>query len=331
LTHTLKWLLAGAGDISRKRAAPALQAAKGSRIIAVCDPDERRASDLARDFDVEAVYRDYGEALRRSGANAAYIATPVGLHVPMTIDALRSGCHTLVEKPLGLTYEDALSAVEAARDAGLVSGCAYFRRFYPAYRRTAEMLERGVFGKVTHIRLSYFSWFNPAPDDPKYWRVVRARSGGGPLADMGTHMFDVLIGLFGLPERVSAMVAAQDRDWDVEDGSAIIMRFPGGALATAAIHWNSKTWNHAFEIVGTEARALWQPYDNGKMIVAIGRDTEEIQLQPAENVHLPLIEDFVAAVRERRSPAITLAEAAKTNRLLDAVYQSAREGREAEV
>ncbi|MHB9028604.1 MAG: Gfo/Idh/MocA family protein [Candidatus Latescibacterota bacterium] len=331
MAHIVNWLLVGAGDIARKRVAPALREVEGSRILALCDPDGQRATELARDFGIETVYQDYGEALERSDADAVYIATPVGLHIPMTFEALKSGRHVLVEKPLGLTYEDVQPALEAEADSGLVSGCAYFRRFYPVYRRTAEMLAQGVFGKVVHVRLSYFSWFNPAPEDPKYWRVVRSRSGGGPLSDMGTHMFDVLIGLLGLPEKVSAMTAAQDRDWDVEDGSAILMRLPGGALVTAGIHWNSKTWNHAFEIIGTEARALWQPYDSGKMTLTIGRETEEIDLPCAGNVHRPLIEDFVAAIREGRAPAVTLAEAAKTNRLLDAVYRSAREGREAEV
>jgi predicted dehydrogenase len=249
----------------------------------------------------------------------------------MAVDALHSGRHVLVEKPLGLTYEDVRPALEAAADSKCASGCAFFRRFYPVYRKTAELLACGVFGKVVHVRLSYFSWFDPSPEDPKYWRVVRARSGGGPLSDMGTHMFDVLIGLFGLPEKVSAMTEIQDRGWDVEDGSAVIMRLPGGILVTAGIHWNSRTWNHAFEIIGTEARALWQPYDSGKMTLTIGRETEEIVLPCAANVHLPLIEDFVAAVRESRAPLVTLAEASKTSRLLDAVYRSSREGREAAV
>jgi predicted dehydrogenase len=331
MAHTLKWLLAGAGDIARKRVAPALREVNGSRIVAVCDPDAQRAGELARDFGIETVYRDYREALEKSDADSVYIATPVGLHVPMTVEALRSGYHTLVEKPLGLTYEEVRPALEAAMNTPMASGCAYFRRFSPVYRKTAEMLAQGVFGKVVHVRLSYFSWFNPTPEDPKYWRVVRARSGGGPLSDMGTHMFDVLIGLFGLPEKVSAMTAAQDRDWDVEDGSAIVMRLPGGALITAGIHWNSKTWNHAFEIIGTEARVLWQPYDSGKMLLTIGRETEEIDLPCAANVHGPLVEDFISSVWEPRSPMVTLAEAAKANRLLDAVYLSAREGRETEV
>jgi len=324
----LKWLLVGAGDIARKRVAPALRDSVSSRIAAVCDVNGERASAIAREYGVERVYNEYRKALEDNRVNAVYLATPVALHVPMTVQAIQSGKHVLVEKPLGLSYENTRPALDAEAAAAVSAGCAYFRRFYPAYRMVRDMIERGEFGRIVHIRLAYFSRFDPGPDDPKRWRVVRAASGGGPLSDMGTHMFDVLIGLFGLPERVSAMTVTRDRDWDVEDGAGIVMRMPDGALATAAFHWNSKTWSHSFEVIGAEARVLWQPYDSGKVYKTAGSETVELDLPPARNVHLPLVEDFVSAASTCRAPAVSLAEAAKTNRLLDAVYRSSREQRE---
>ena len=141
----------------------------------------------------------------------------------------------------------------------LVTGCAYYRRFYSRYRMLREMIAGGEFGRIVMVRMVYCSWFDPLPDDPKFWRVRNGLSGGGPLSDMGTHMFDVLIGLFGMPSAVSAMTATLDRDWDVEDSSAVLMRLSNGALGTFNIHWNSKTWRHIFEVTGTEARVLWEP------------------------------------------------------------------------
>jgi predicted dehydrogenase len=327
----LSWLLVGTGDIARKRVAPALRDAASSRIAAVCDRDGDRAAAFAHDFGVKTAFTDYRSALDSGDCNAVYLATPVALHIPMALDALSAGKHVLVEKPLGLSYPDTLPALEAEKSASAASGCAYYRRFYPAYRMVRDMLEKGEFGKVVHVRMTYFSWFDPGPDDPKRWRVVHSLSGGGPLADMGTHMFDVLIGLFGLPERVSAMTATLDRQWDVEDSSGMVMRLGGGALATAAIHWNSKTWSHEFEIVGSECRVLWRPYDSGKVFRTIGRETTELDLPPAANVHTPLVEDFVEAALAGGKPAVTLAEGAKTNRLLDGVYRSSSEHREVAV
>lgn len=331
MNTTLNWLLTGTGDIAKKRVAPALTAVSGSRIEAVCDISIERGRALGSLYGAEKVYTDYETALKDSAVNAVYIATPIYLHVPMSVKAIEAGKHVLVEKPLGLSEKDVQEAVKAESQSTIACACAYFRRFYPRYEMLKNMLESGEFGKIVLIRMTYFSWFDPRPGDPGFWRVDPEKSGGGPISDMGSHMFDVLIGLFGLPATVSAMTCISNRTWKVEDSSAMSMRMNDGALVTASFHWNSKTWVHMFEVVGTEAKILWQPYDSGPVVKTVGREITEIDLPNANNVHEPLIEDFVNAVRMKRPPAITFSEAAKTNRLMDAVYRSSHEKREVDV
>ncbi len=263
--------------------------------------------------------------LAESSADAVYIATPIFLHVPHAIQALEAGKHVLVEKPMALNYAEAQELADASEKSGCKCGVSYFRRFSPRYAMAEEMLKAGEFGQVALIRMTYFSWFNPTKEDPKYWRVVPEKSGGGPLSDMGTHMFDVLIGLFGLPEKVYAKVETLTHDYAVEDSASAIMTMPGGAQVVCSFNWNSKTWSHEFEIIGTEAKVKWHPYDAPTVLKTVGRDISDVETKDAENVHYPLVEDFVSAVEEDRDPRITAAEAAKTNLLLDAVYRSAKE------
>ncbi|MBI2843199.1 MAG: Gfo/Idh/MocA family oxidoreductase [Armatimonadetes bacterium] len=324
----IRWLLVGAGDISQKRVAPALASASGSEITAICDPRTEQAKALAADCGVQQCYADFDQALEASGADAVYVATPVWLHTEHAVKALGAGKHVIVEKPLGLSEADSLRAVDAAQRSGKKAACAYYRRFYPRYHYTKEMLTNGEFGQVVSVRMTYSSWMNPAPVDPKHWRVVRAKSGGGPLSDMGTHMFDLLIALFGMPRSVYARCENITSDWDVEDSAAVVMRLSNNALVTASFNWNSKTWRHEFEIIGTEAKIDWLPYDSGPVVKTMGRTTESVDLPNADNVHLPVVEDFVQAVIADRQPVCPLSEAAKTNALLDAIYWSANENRE---
>jgi predicted dehydrogenase len=144
-------------------------------------------------------------------------------------------------------------------------------------------------------------------------------------------MFDVMIGLFGLPRSVSAQCASLVRRWDVEDCAAINMRLQNGASAQSRLNWNSKTWQHEFSILGTEARIDWSPYDSGPVIKTVGRNVEQLQLPSVENVHLPLVEDFVDSILANRSPLFPLMEALKTNTLIDAIYQSAHSGVEVKI
>ncbi len=324
----VKWLLVGSGDIARKRVAPALATAEASRLVGVCDVVRERAESMAREAGASEVFTSLDEALKQSSANAVYLATPVFLHAPQAARALDAGKHVLIEKPLGISAADAQQAVDAAARTNLAAGCAYFRRCSPRYAHAAQMLTASEFGKVVLVRMTYFSWFNPDKNDPKYWRVMKGKGGGGVLSDMGTHMFDVLIGLLGMPRSVFAKVGTLVQPYEADDSAAIVMTMPTGIQVVASFNWNSKTWSHEFEIVGTEAKLKWHPYDAGKVIKTMGRETSELDLPNPENVHLPLVQDFVDALRQGRRPLVPLDEAIKTNALLDAIYRSAETGTE---
>ena len=325
----VRWLVVGTGDIATKRVIPAIEAEPRSELVAVCDMVEERARAAAPGG--VHVYTDLAAALRAPEIDAVYLCTPVACHVPQALQALAAGRHVLVEKPVALDYPEAATLVAAAAKGTRKCGVAYFRRFAPKFERARAMLSAGEFGKVVLVRMTYFSWFNPAPGDPKYWRVVPGRSGGGPLSDMGTHMFDVLIGLFGTPETVFAKAETLVQPYAVEDSCVAILKLPGGAQVLASFHWSSKTWSHEFEIIGTEAKVKWHPFDSDSVLKTVGRDTVEIATPNARNVHYPLVEDFAGAILDGREPRVSVAEAARTNRVMDALYRSAKENREVAV
>ena len=324
----IKWLLVGAGDISQKRVASALSSTKSSAVVGVCDIREENARNLAKQVDANEVYTEFENALTNTSADAVYIATPVWLHAKHTLAALDAGKHVLSEKPLGLNAREVQQVVQAAERADLRVGCAYYRRCFSRYRHAMQMLDNREFGQIVLVRMVYHSWFHPSKNDPKYWRVLRSKSGGGVLSDIGSHMFDILIGLFGLPKSAYAKCDNLVHQWDVEDAASILMTLQNGAHVTASFNWNSKTWRHEFEIVGTEAKLNWLPCDSGPVIKTVGREVQQLDLPNADNVHQPLVDDFVEAVLQHREPICPVAEAAKTNILLDAVYRSVQENRE---
>ncbi|HXM94883.1 MAG TPA: Gfo/Idh/MocA family oxidoreductase [Candidatus Dormibacteraeota bacterium] len=329
--NRVQWLLVGAGEISKRRVAAALLQAKASQLTAICSKTQQHARLLAEQYEVTEVFPDFTEALSRTSADAVYLATPVWLHVPQAVQALEAGKHVLVEKPLGLNASECSRVVAAAQANQKLAACAYYRRCYPRYAYTQTALQKGELGKIVSVHMTYCSQFNPGPNDPKAWRVSSAKAGGGPLYDMGSHMFDVMIGLLGLPESVYAKCANVAHKWDVEDSAVVVMTLKGGALAESRFNWNSKTWRHDFEIVGTEAKIEWSPYDSGPVVKTVAGEKEYLDLPAPQNVHLPLIEDFVDSVLTTRSPLTAVSEAIKVNILLDAIYSSARSGAEVQI
>lgn len=323
----VKWLLVGTGDIVRKRVAAALNSAPGGKIVAICG-GRPRATTIAQEHDIRTVYDDLEHALAESSADAVYIATPVFRHRDESCKALAVSKHVLVEKPLGLSGDDAAVLALAAEKAGTVAGCAYYRRCFPRYVHLKHVIESGELGRIVGVNMCNYSYFNPSEDDPKHWRVQQAASGGGPLADIGSHMFDLVIGLFGKPVSTYAYCDTLVNDYEVEDTASILMTLENGAHVMAYFGWNTKTWRHEFEVVGSEGKVCWSPADTGKVVKTVGREVEEIELPNAENLHQPLVEDFNLAVREGREPIVPLIDAIKTNQVIDAIYHSSQTGRE---
>src|SRR3954447_17176260 len=138
----VSWLVVGIGDITRKRVLPAILAEPQSRLAGIVTRDPAKAEP----YGVPA-WENLESALAVSEANAVYIATPVFLHAPQTIECLRAGRHVLCEKPMALTYDDAVAMQKASEQARRTLGIAYYRRMYPKVERARLLLEQGVIGR----------------------------------------------------------------------------------------------------------------------------------------------------------------------------------------
>lgn len=325
MSKEVNWLLVGAGDIANKRVAPALANVVNSNLFALCEPVEERRNFLASSFSIRNCFDNLDEALTNSQIDAVYLATPVKFHVPQAIAALKAGKAVLVEKPLGLNSFECDELMNTAKESGKLTGCSYYRRASKRFAIAKKMLKEGKLGEIVGGSMIYYSNFVPQEGDQKFWRIKKSQSGGGPLSDMATHMFDFLIGLVGMPEKISAWCASTLYNWEVEESSAIILSLPNSAPITASFAWNAGAWRHEFELVGSKGRLTFAPFDSGDLVYTSGRNVEIIPAPEAENVHLPLIQNFVDALLGEAALLSPVEEAVKTNLVLDAVYMSSEQ------
>jgi len=321
----LKWGIVGCGDITAKRVAPALLAHPQCRLAAFCSGSQDRAKEFADRFDADMAFGDL-DAMLAQDIDCVYVASRVSQHADQSIRALRAGKHVLCEKPLALDSAQCDAMLAAEAQTGRKLGVAYYRRFYPSWVRAKEIALSGGLGDIVAVRIILASYWNISPDDPKSWRLSKALSGGGPLADVGSHRLDLLVDLLGLPLSVAAYAATRHHDWDVEDCCILAMKMAGGAFAETAVFGNVGAWRDEFEIYGTQGAVLLRPFGSRMEILSGGKCTTD-DLPPHENVHYPLIEDFVESVIGDRAPRCPAAEGAKTTRIMDAAFLSSEEGR----
>src|SRR5262245_51598977 len=118
----LNWGLIGAGDIARKRIAPALRDLPNCNLVAVNRGRAELAADFAREFGADRWYPDWRELLADKDIDAVYIATPVYLHAVQTIAAAHAGKHVLCEKPMAMNSAECDAMIAACEASNVKLG-----------------------------------------------------------------------------------------------------------------------------------------------------------------------------------------------------------------
>jgi predicted dehydrogenase len=315
-----RWGLIGAGDIARKRVAPAMRESPTSELVAVSRARSELAADFASEFGARRWHARWQDLVTDGEVDGVYVATTVDVHAEQTIAAAEAGKHVLCEKPMAMTAADCDRMIAACRANAVRLGIAYYRRFYPAVERAKALLAAGEIGTPVFAQMNALEWFDADRTHPRGWLLDRARAGGGPMMDFGCHRLEVLVNLFGFASFAAAMTANVVFDREVEDTAAVLLRFGRGPCAAVVVTHAVGDRQDTLDVFGTRGSIRCARLNSGEMrIVADGRERIETH-PPAANVHLPLIEDFVDAVRAKRTPAVDGETGRHVSAIEDVIY-----------
>ncbi len=286
---TVNWVVAGIGDIARKRVIPAIQSEPRSRLYGFVTRDPAKAAV----YPGAQSWASIEQAVADPAVDAVYIALPVALHAEAAIAALRAGKHVLCEKPMAMNFAEAERMVAEGRASSRVSdrlfGVAYYRRLYPKMIRARQLVAEGAVGRPLLAEANCHGWLEI---EGREWLSDPALSGGGPLYDIASHRIDLMNFLFGKPERACGLLSNAVHRIGVEDSATALVQFPGGVHAVVDVRWNSRVARDQFRIIGEDGEIGLDPLNTPELRVA-GR-TE--LLPPHANLHFPIVENFVDAV-----------------------------------
>ena len=200
--------------------------------------------------------------LLRSGLiDALIVATPHFSHVPIGIDALESGLHVLVEKPLTVQKADCEKLLAAHRDPKQVFAIMFDTRTEPRFIALRKTVQSGELGRIRRINWIMTDWFR---SDAYYasssWRATWAGEGGGMLVNQLPHDLDLFQWIFGLPARVRAFCPiGKYHGIEVEDEVNAILEFEDGATAILVATTGEAPGTDRREVVGEWGRVLVHP------------------------------------------------------------------------
>lgn len=300
----LKVGIIGAGGIARGRHLPCFQRNKKATLVAIADVVPDLVEQAAQQFNIPAVYNDYQKMLEKEQLDAVVICTPNKFHAPMTIDALRSGVHVLCEKPMALNVSECDQMLAACRAHNVKLGVAYYRHFYPIVHRIKSLIESGEIGVPVVVQINSFEWFDPGLDHPRAWLLNKDVSGGGPMFDFGCHRIEVLLDVFGKVSKISALRANRFFQRDVEDVASVLFQFERGVAGVLTVAHSAGEPQDTFDVFGSRG-SIHVPVLNKGEIRIVTEAGERTELHaPRENIHQPLLEDFIDAVLNDRQPQV---------------------------
>jgi predicted dehydrogenase len=203
-------------------------------LVAICDQNPECARKAKRDFPEAETYTDLEPMLRREAIDLVSIVTPHNTHASLAIQCLQAGQHTVVEKPMCITVDEATRMIETAEQAGRTLAVFHNRRHDGNVRAIKEVIDQGLLGDLFHLEVVAMGYRPPTGggETGEPWRASKAISGGG-LYDWGAHAIDWVLSL--VPGRMTQVTGffhqVQGRESANEDQTRALIRFENGCVA----------------------------------------------------------------------------------------------------
>lgn len=332
--------IVGYGLAGRYFHAPFIAAVDGLRIAAIATSRADRGADARREHPDAVVVDSFESLVGRPDVDVVVVASPNRTHVPFGIRALEAGRHVVVDKPIATDVADAGRLVEAAARSGRVLSIYHNRRFDGDFRTVQALIEAGTLGPIDSLE----SRFEIGVPLAEAWRED-ADQAGGPHRDLGAHLIDQALLLFGDPVRVFAQLDRRRPGTQVDDSTFVTLEHAGGERSRI---WTSliSPWGRprfrARGLLGEyvkderdpqEARALAggrpsdpgfgddAPEDWGRLYL-LGHEPRAVPTEPGD--YRRYYELFRDAVRSGSPPPVDALDAVRGLRVLEAAEVSAR-------
>lgn len=343
----------GCGSVSEKFHVPGYRAANDAEIVACADISGERAREFAARNNIPRWYESYAAMLESEKLDGVSVCTPNYAHAEPTILALNAGVNVLCEKPIAISTSDAERMVAAARTTGKMLTIGHHMRFLPEAQFLKKLINEGELGQIYYGR-SHALRRRLVPGWGQFH--IKAKSGGGPLIDVGVHALDLIIWLMGSPTAtaVSGSVYTmfgnrpdfynpygvyQRQDYDVEDFACAMVRFDNGSSLVLEASWAThlKEDESFPQIIlgdkgGAEYFPLSRPPVETPLRILKSRGEALLDIIPSGlpdvKPHAEEIKYWVECLRGEKPVLVKPEESLNVQKILDAIYTSSQEGRE---
>jgi predicted dehydrogenase len=208
---------------------PLISSVEGLELAAVV---ERSSNKAAERYPGITTYRSLDAMLADASLNLFVVATPSGTHFQVARQILEAGRNVVVDKPVAVASAEVAQLIALARAKNALLVPFFNRRWDSDFQTIKELLHEGSIGRLVYFESRFDRW-RPGPPSDRLWKEDPS-AGGGVLLDLGTHIADQALALFGRPEAVAAEVLCE-RSWArANDAFTLRLRYPGFSVVLGA-------------------------------------------------------------------------------------------------
>lgn len=328
--------LVGLGKLTLEELLPAFGQCKHAKLAALVSGDADKMDKIARQYGVQPSscysYDTYDQLRDNPEVEVIYIVLPNSMHAEFTIRGAQAGKHILCEKPMATSVQECEDMIAACREAGKKLMIAYRIQYEPLNRMAQQLVRDKTYGAPKLIQM--MNCQNQAPD--RQWRHQRKLAGGGSLPDVGLYCLNTTRFLLGEePTEVSAQIFStpgDDRFAEVEENVTFTLRFPSGVLAQCATGYGS--FNNKSYAVHAETGTIKMdpafPYrglEQERVHAPGGQQLTEKPSNPHKDQFALEMDHMAQCVRQNKTPYTPGEEGLQDQRIMEAIYLSAKENR----
>ena len=204
---------------------PLIAATPGMEVSAIVTANPARRARAKRDFPGAVVY-ETAEKIWRSADlfDLVVVATPNRFHASLATTSMQNGIPVVVDKPLAISEEEARALIATSEQTCVPLTCFQNRRWDGDFLTVQRLLDENLLGTITRFE-SRFERYRPAVRSDAWREHTPVEEGGGLLWDLGSHLIDQALVLFGEPVRVYAEMTCRRPGAEVDDDTVVALTF----------------------------------------------------------------------------------------------------------
>ncbi|MEU0931746.1 Gfo/Idh/MocA family oxidoreductase [Embleya sp. NPDC005971] len=326
--------------------APVVEAVEGLELVAVVTGNPERAAQVRERHPQAEVIGTTEEMFARAGDfDLVVITVPNRFHVPLATRALAAGLHVVVDKPFAGTAAEGRELAATATRHGRLLGVYQNRRFDGDFRTVRRLVEEGRLGEVHRFESRFERW-RPQVRTSVWKEQADPAELGGILYDLGTHLIDQAVTLFGRPTHVYAESAARRPGALVDDDTFVALTHPGGVRSHLWMSATAADLGPRFRVLGSTASYVKFGMDPQEELLRAGAEVgvpgwgteppaawgvlgtpgETAPVRTEPGAYQDYYAAFARAVRGEGAPPVAIEEAVTVLETIEAAQRSSADG-----